>query len=178
MSIYRKIAEIGTKYIGKPRMFKYGFNLSPMYRRSTAKIVHVSKDICTVKIKLPLSYKNKNYVNSIFGGSMFAAVDPIPMIQLMHLLGDAYIVWDKTAQISFLRPAKEDLYADFLFTHEEIEEIKQSLAQKNELEVVKTTSLTNKDQTIAYCKVEKTIYVANKAYFKNKRKKKKVQRSN
>ena len=177
MSIYKRIAAIGSKYVGKPSMFKYGFNLSPMYRRSTAKITHVSKDLCTVKIKLPLSYKNKNYVNSIFGGSMFSAVDPIPMIQLMHLIGDAYIVWDKTAEISFLRPAKEDLYADFLCTHEEVEEVKKSLAQKNELAIVKTTLLTNKDKTVVYCKVQKTIYVANKAYFKNKRKEKRGHKS-
>ncbi|MEL6988648.1 MAG: DUF4442 domain-containing protein, partial [Bacteroidota bacterium] len=66
----------------------YGFNLSPMYRRSVGKIVHVSDDLLKVEIKLPLNYKNRNYVNSIFGGSMFSAVDPIPMVQLINLIGD------------------------------------------------------------------------------------------
>jgi len=75
MSLYQDFARIGSKYIGKPKLFKYGFNLSPMYRRSTARIIHVSSDLLEVRIRMPISYKNKNYVSSIFGGSMFAAVD-------------------------------------------------------------------------------------------------------
>ena len=83
MSIYKTIGTIGTKFIGRATLFKYGFNLSPMYRRSTGRIVTVSPDLLRVQIKLPISYKNKNYVNSIFGGSLFSAVDPIPMVQLV-----------------------------------------------------------------------------------------------
>lgn len=133
MSIYKKIAEVGSKYIGKPKLLKYGFNWSPMYRRSIAKITTVSNDLLTIRIKLPISYKNKNYVNSIFGGSMFAAVDPIPMIQLMHLIGDDFVVWDKAAEIFFKRPAKENLYADFRFSVAEIDEIKNQVAEKKRI---------------------------------------------
>lgn len=113
MSFYQKIAEIGSQYIGKPKLFKYGFNLSPMYRRSTGRITTVSDDLKNIKIQLPISYKNRNYVNTIFGGSMFAAVDPIPMVQLMELLGKDYVVWDKSAEIFFKRPVSENLYAQF-----------------------------------------------------------------
>lgn len=170
MSIYQKIAEIGSKFIGKPALFKHGFNLSPMYRRSTAKIVEVSDDILNVRIKLPLSYKNRNYVNSIFGGSMFSAVDPIPMVQLMNIIGDRYVVWDKSAEIFFKRPAKENLYADFSYSQEELEGIKEQVAKKQEIDIVKTTFLTNKDRSVVFCEVRKTIYIADKAYYKNKRK--------
>ncbi|MEQ9099359.1 MAG: DUF4442 domain-containing protein [Imperialibacter sp.] len=173
MSIYQTIAKIGSRYVGKPRLFKYGFNLSPMYRRSTAKIVHVSNDLLEVSIKLPISYKNRNYVNSIFGGSMFAAVDPIPMVQLMNLIGDDFVVWDKSAQIFFKRPARENIYADFTYSLEEVDEIRNKVGLQNEIEIVKTTSLTNRDKTIVYCEVKKTIYVADKAYFKEKREKSK-----
>jgi hypothetical protein len=173
MSIYRKLEVIGSKYIGKPKLFKYGFNLSPMYRRSTARIINISEDLLNVQIKLPISYKNKNYVNSIFGGSMFAAVDPIPMIQLINLLDKNFVVWDKSAEIYFKRPAKEDLYADFTFTLEELDAIKNKIIQQNELEIVKTTLLTNKEKSITYCEVRKTIYIADKSYFKKKREKKK-----
>jgi hypothetical protein len=169
MSIYKKLAEVGSKYIGKPTLLKYGFNWSPMYRRSTAKITTVSNDLLDITIKLPISYKNKNYVNSIFGGSMFAAVDPIPMIQLMHLIGDEFVVWDKAAEIFFKRPAKENLYADFNFTSSEIQSIKESVAAHKEFEIIKTTTLTNIDRNIIYCEVKKTIYIADKNYFKEKR---------
>lgn len=171
MSVYQKLAKIGSKYIGKGKLLKYGFNFSPMYRRSTGKITYVSKDLLNIKAKLPISYKNRNYVNSIFGGSMFSTVDPIPMVQLINILGDDYVVWDKAAQISFKRPAKEDLYADFIYTPDELDHIRKRIGQENEIEIVKTTSLTNKTRTKVYCEVRKTIYIADKTYYKRKRQK-------
>lgn len=169
MSIYQKIAEIGTRYLGKDFLFKHGFNISPMYRRSTGRVVFVTKDLMKVQVKVPISYKNKNYVNSIFGGSMFSAVDPIPMVQLINLLGDDYVVWDKSAEIFFKRPAKENLYAEFVYTSEELNEIKERVALEKEIEIIKTTYLTNKDQTKTFCEVRKKIYVADKSFYKGKR---------
>lgn len=169
MSFYQKMTEVGTKFIKKHKFFKYGFNLSPMYRRSTGRITHVSEDLLEVRVKLPINYKNRNYVNSIFGGSMFSAVDPIPMVQLINLLGNDYVVWDKSAEIFFKRPARENLYAEFHYSLQELDEIKTKVSQQNELEIIKTTSLTNKDKSITFCEVRKRLYVADKAYFKQKR---------
>tara|TARA_B100000674_G_C37499581_1_gene759737 strand:+ start:142 stop:684 length:543 start_codon:yes stop_codon:yes gene_type:complete len=171
MSIYKKIVEIGSRYIGKDKLLRYGFNLSPMYRRSTARIISMSKDLLYVQIKLPISYKNKNYVNSIFGGSLFSSVDPIPMVQLINIIGNDYVVWDKSAEIYFKKPAKENLFAEFIFTNVEIDEIKNRIRTENEIEIVKITSLTNKEKTIVYCEVKKTIYIAKKSFYKNKKEK-------
>ena len=129
MSIYKKIAEIGTKFVPKATLFKHGFNLSPMYRRSTGRIIEVSDDLLKVVVKVKLSYKNRNYVNSIFGGSLFSSVDPIPMVQLINLIGDDYVVWDKSAEIKFKRPAKEHMYADFKYTTEELKHQKKSFTR-------------------------------------------------
>ena len=169
MSLYQSLAKIGAKFMGEHTLFKYGFNLSPMYKRSTAKIIAVSKDLLQVQIKLPISYKNRNYVNSIYGGSMFSAVDPIPMVQLINLLGDDYVVWDKSAEVFFKRPAKEDLYAEFSYTQSELEEIKNGVAAENEIEIVKTSLLTNKHKSKSFCEVRKTIYIADKNFYKEKR---------
>ncbi|WP_394751000.1 DUF4442 domain-containing protein [Spongiimicrobium salis] len=172
MSFYQKITAIGTKYIPKHKFFKYGFNFSPMYRRSTGRVISASENLFEVSVKIPISWKNKNYVNSIFGGSMFSAVDPIPMVQLINIIGEEYVVWDKSATIRFKRPAKEHLYADFLYTVEEIKEIQERVQQENEIEIVKTTVLTNKNKSTIYCEVQKTLYIAKKSYYKAKRNKK------
>ncbi|MDF4202549.1 DUF4442 domain-containing protein [Maribacter sp. SA7] len=173
MSVYQKVEALASKVFNKNTIFRLGFNLSPMYRRSTAKIIEVSENLLHVKIILPISYKNKNYVNSIFGGSMFAAVDPIPMIQLLSIMGNDYVVWDKSAEIFFKKPAKENLYADFDFTEKELTDIKEQVANKKEIDIIKNTQLTNKEKTIVFCEVKKTIYIANKDYFKQKLKNKK-----
>lgn len=170
MSVYQRLNNKALKFLSPSFIFKYGFNLSPMYRRSTARIVHVSEDLHQVRIRLPISYKNRNYVNSIFGGSMFAAVDPIPMIQLMNILGNDFVVWDKSAEIFFKRPAREDLFANFTFTTNELEQIRQDVKLKHEIEIIKTTELTNKSESAVFCVVRKKIYIADKLYYSNKRK--------
>lgn len=172
MSVYQNLARIGKKYISQHVLFKYGFNLSPMYRRSTGRIVEVSKDLLNIRIRIPLSWKNRNYVNSIFGGSLFSAVDPIPMVQLMNLIGEEYVVWDKSAEIKFKRPAKQTVYAEFVFTKSELDHIKKEVADKKEIDIVKPTAITNLDKSVTYCEVQKVIYVADKSYYKSKRKKK------
>ena len=168
MSLYKNLAEFGSKFFGQDTLFKYGFNWSPMYKRSTGKIIEISEDIMNIRVKLPISYKNRNYVNSIFGGSMFSAVDPIPMIQLMQILGNDYVVWDKSAEIYFKKPAREDLYADFIYTVDEIQSIKERISKNDEIDVNKSTLLTSKDRSIVYCEVKKTIYVAEKGFYRDK----------
>ena len=125
-----------------------------------------------VHIKLPLSYRNKNYVGSIFGGSLFSAVDPIYMVQLINILGDEYIVWDRSAEIFFKRPAKETAFGFFQYDQEEIEKIKADVKEKGEIELKKTTLLTDLSKTNVFCEIIKTIYVADKSFYFEKRKKK------
>lgn len=173
MSFYQTLAKVGTKYLGAKRIFKHGFNFSPMYRRSTARITDVDENLLRVKIRLPISYKNRNYVSSIFGGSMFSAVDPIPMVQLINLLGNDYIVWDKSAEIFFKRPARENLVAEFTYTQEEVDEIKQRLETEDEIEIGKITQLTDEKQSKVFCEVHKRLYITTKMYYKAKQRTKK-----
>lgn len=170
--MYAVISKILSKFFKPSTIFKYGFNISPMYRRSTGKIIEVSEDLLEAKVKIPISYKNKNYVGSIFGGSLFSATDPVFMIQLMNILGSDYVVWDKSAEIKFKRPAKENSYVDFIFAKEEIVKIKERVLEEKEIDLIKEIKITNKDASTVYAEVSKIIYIADKNYYKNKRKKK------
>ena len=169
--MYQTLTKILRNFLSDQQIFKYGFNLSPMYRRSTGKVIEVSEDLLRVKIKIPLSIKNKNYVGSIFGGSLFSATDPIYMIQLINILKEDYVVWDKASQIRFKRPAKEDVFAEFNFSSEEIKNIKQSVLEDGEFNLVKSLDIINKEG-IVFTQIEKTIYIADKAFYKEKRKQK------
>lgn len=168
MSFYKKAFEFLNRYISTATLYKYGFNYSPMYRRSTGKIIYVSKDLSEITVKIPISWKNRNYMNSVFGGSMFSAVDPIPMIQLMNLLGDEYIVWDKSSEISFRRPARENLFAKFHCGEDELQAIIERVKNESEIEYVVTTQLTNRKGEIIYCEVRKKLYIAKKEFYQEK----------
>ena len=169
LKMYRTLTKILRIAFSDAQIFRYGFNISPMYRRTTGRVIKVTKDLLYVKIKIPLSIKNKNYVGSIFGGSLFSATDPIYMVQLINILKEDYIVWDKDASIKYKQPAKETVYAEFKFTEDEINDIKTKVAEKGELNLEKLLNIVNKDNAVI-AEVKKTIYIADKAFFKQKRK--------
>lgn len=165
--MYRTLTQIAKRLFSDAQIYKYGFNWSPMYRRTTGKIIDVSEDLLYIKIKIPLNWKNRNYVGSIFGGSMLSATDPIYMIQLLNILGDDYVVWDKSATIKYKRPGKESVFCEFIFSSEEIINIKKQVESKSEIDIVKTPNIVNKND-IVIAELSKTIYVASKTFYKNK----------
>lgn len=170
--MYDSIFSFLNRFFKKATLFKTMFNISPMYRRSCGRITYVSEDLHVVKVRIPLSYKNKNYVGSIFGGSLFAATDPIYMIQLMQILGKQYVVWDKSTEIRFKRPAYSHAYVTFEFKTDEIVEIIEKVNQEKEVDWTKNLKITDGDATV-FTELNKTIYISTKSFYKEKRAKKK-----
>ncbi len=111
----------------RARLYRLGFNLFPAYRGTGGRVMYVAPDWQEVHIKLPLSWRTRNYVGTIFGGSIYAAVDPFYMMMLLKTLGDEYVVWDKEAEIRFKKPGRETLYAKFRLSDEELEAIRAEL---------------------------------------------------
>ena len=114
-----------------------------------------------MRIKIPLSWRTKNYVGTIYGGSMYGGIDPIYMLMLIKTLGKNYIVWDKAATIRFKKPGKETLFADFKLTQEELDEIKTVLQEQKSVDRIYTVELKNKEGKV-HCLIEKTLYIAKK----------------
>lgn len=166
--MYDKLYLFFARFFKKNTLFKVMFNIAPMYRRSCGRIIFVSEDIHVVKIKIPLSYRNRNYVGSMFGGSLFAATDPIYMIQLMQILGKEYVVWDKATEIKFKRPAYKKAFATFEFSPEEIQEIKDKVVSENEVNYNKKLLITD-EKNIVFTELDKTLYISSKAYYKEKK---------
>ena len=170
--MYKSGTEFLKRYFKISTIYKYGFNWSPMYRRTTAKLIEVSEDLHYVKIRLKLNWKNRNYAGSIFGGSMLAATDPVYMIQLLQILGNDYVVWDKAVEARYKKPGKSTIYGEFVFTKDEIENLKQTVNENNETDIIKTMNLVDKEgQVIAT--FSKTLYIANKHFYKEKLKNRK-----
>lgn len=65
MSFYQKAMHVGKKFVKPATLYKWGFNLSPMYRRTTGKIIEISDDFTHIRIRIKRNYKNMNYVGSI-----------------------------------------------------------------------------------------------------------------
>jgi acyl-coenzyme A thioesterase PaaI-like protein len=140
------------------KLTRWGFNFFPAYRATGARITYISHDWRQVRIKLPLSWRTRNYVGTIFGGSMYGAVDPIYMVMLIKILGKKFVVWDKAALIQFKRPGKRTLYAAFDLTQEEIDVIKAALATSMSVERLYRIELVDAEGRV-HATVEKTVYI-------------------
>lgn len=145
----------------KTRLMRWGFNFFPVYRRTGASITYIAGDWREVHIKLPLNWKTKNYVGSIFGGSMYGAVDPIYMVMLIKLLGPEYIVWDKAASIKFKQPGRSTLRAIFKIEEAELDYIRETLKAQNKLDRTYQIELIDQDGIVCAV-VEKIIHFKKK----------------
>jgi acyl-coenzyme A thioesterase PaaI-like protein len=137
---------------------RWGLNCYPAYRGTGARITYIAGDWREVRVRLPLSWRTRNYVGTIFGGSIYAAVDPFPMLMLIKVLGPDYIVWDKAASIEFQRPGRSVLYATIELDEEETESIKSELTRQPSTDRVYQLDLQDEDGTIC-ASVQKTIYI-------------------
>lgn len=143
------------------RLMRWRFNFYPAYRGTGARITYIADDWREVRIKLPLNWRTRNYVGTIFGGSMYAAADPMYMVMLIMVLGPEYIVWDKAATIQFKRPGRSTLYATFALDDEEIDSIKAELTRQPSVNRVYHVGLTDADGVV-YASVQKTIHIRRK----------------
>lgn len=151
----------------KMRLYAFALNFFPTYRCTGGRAFFVAEDFSDVHIRLKLGWRTRNYVGTMFGGSMAAAADPIYMIQLLNILGKKYVVWDKSAGIRFRRPGNQTLYARFLITDELVETIKQRVEQEQEFDLNLEANWVDQKGTV-YATVTKVLYIADKEFYKEK----------
>jgi acyl-coenzyme A thioesterase PaaI-like protein len=115
----------------------------------------------TVRAEMKLTFLNGNAVGTHFGGSLYAMCDPWYMLILMRLLGEDYIVWDKSAGIRFLRPGRGTVTATFHIPGSRVDEIRAAADSGGKVEPVFTAEVLDADGG-AVARVEKTLHVRRK----------------
>ena len=143
------------------KKFRWGFNLFPAYRGTGGRVIYIADDWHEIRVKLPLNWRTRNYVGTIYGGSIYGAIDPIYMLMLMRILGDGYVVWDKAAKIKFRKPGKGTLFADFQLTTDEISEIKDLAENNRSIDRIYNVELKDTSGVI-HAEIEKTLYISKK----------------
>jgi Domain of unknown function (DUF4442) len=145
----------------RTRLVRWGFNWFPAYRGTGARITYIAADFREIRIRLPLSWRTRNYVGTIFGGSMYGAVDPVYMVMLIRTLGPGYVVWDKAASIRFRRPGRTTLFARFVLDDAELDAIRDALARETAVDRTYTVELADAGGVV-HAVVEKVIHVRRK----------------
>ena len=140
------------------RRMRWGFNLFPAFRGTGARVTYIAGDFREARVRLPLNWRTRNYVGTIFGGSLYGAVDPMYMILLIKILGPGYTVWDKASTIRFVKPGRGTLYARFRIEEAEIEAIREALDTAPSVDRVYRVELTDA-AGVVHAAIEKTIYI-------------------
>ncbi len=143
------------------KFMRWKLNLIPALIASGGRLTDLAPDFSVVELKLKKCLRTRNYVGTIYGGSMYAAVDGIYMVMLIKRLGKGYIVWDMAGHIRYLKPGRSDLFARFEIDDAEIALIKNELTQRQKL--VREYEVTLVDRSGTPCaQVTKTIHIRKK----------------
>jgi acyl-coenzyme A thioesterase PaaI-like protein len=129
---------------------------------AAVKLKEMSKDYRYAKVTMDLTFYNKNYMGTQFGGSLYSMVDPWYMLMLIKNLGEDYIVWDKAATIQFKKPGKGRVTAEFVLTPEVIEEIKSYVDLNVKMDKVFKVEIRD-DSGKLIAEVDKVLYIRKKS---------------
>jgi acyl-coenzyme A thioesterase PaaI-like protein len=149
----------------RPAALRLGLNWFPAYRATGARLVHVSRDLKRIVVRLPLTRSTRNGAGTLFGGSLYAATDPIFALLLAANLGPGYIVWDKAASIRYRKPGREALTAEFRISDEDVRAVREEIERSGACDRSFTTVFTDRSGVV-HVEVEKTVYVACKQHYK------------
>jgi len=144
-----------------PWFMRFILNIYPPYLGAGVKVHSIAEDWKSTEVSLSLRWYNRNAVRTHFGGSLYSMVDPHLMLMLMGILGNDYIVWDKAANIEFIRPGKGRVSARLEISDIVLDEIRRTLETKRkvtpsfDIEVI-----DSKNKLVA--KIQKTLYVRRK----------------
>lgn len=148
--------------IRHPRAFRHVLNFYPAFRGTGAWVTFIADDWSEMRVRIPLSWRTRNYVGTIFGGSLYAGIDPHFMFMLMHRLGQEYLVWDKAASIRFRRPGRGQVTAVLRMPDAEVAEVRRLLEDNEKVDRSYSVDLVAKDGTVC-ATVEKVVNVRKAA---------------
>ena len=143
----------------RTRLYRWAFNLWPCFRGTGGRVTFIASDWSEVRVRLPLSWRTRNYVGTIFGGSLYAAVDPFYMLMLIHRLGPDYVVWDKAASIRFRKPGLSLLAATFRIDEAEVAEIRRLLQHQPKVDRTYPVELRD-TEGVVHAEVQKVIHIS------------------
>lgn len=143
---------------GRPSTVRRALNVWPPFLFSGIVVEEIGQDFRAAQVSLRPRPFTRNYVGTLFGGSLFAMTDPFWMVMIARNLGDDYVVWDKAGEIDFVSPGRARVTARFELTDETIEELRAAAADHSKvLRWFETEVMTAEGVLVA--RVRKQIYV-------------------
>ncbi|MDO5701385.1 MAG: DUF4442 domain-containing protein [Bowdeniella nasicola] len=142
----------------KPALTRVAMNLWPPFLGSSIKILEITPDFRRVRVCLRHRALTANYLGTAYGASLFSLADPWWVMMLTRALGRGYSVWDRAAEIEFIRPGRTHVFAQFVLTDEELAAIREGTRDgEKHLRWFTNDLITADGEVIA--RVNKQVYV-------------------
>ena len=136
-------------------------NLYPPFLGAGIRVSYPEGDPYTIVVRMGLHWWNKNLFGTQFGGSLYSMCDPQFVFIVLRNLGPGYLVWNKSAQIEFLRPGRGRVPATFHVPPEKIAEIRAAADRGERVEPVLVVEIVGDDGGLV-ARVTETLWVKKK----------------
>lgn len=134
----------------------------PPYLGMGVRVTSFTDDFTRFEVELRARWYNRNLFGTHFGGSLYSMCDPFFVFIVTMNLGRGYIVWDKSATIEFLKPAKGTILGVFEIGKDRLEGIRAEVDELGRHTYHFEADLTDESgDTVA--RVSKEVYVRSKA---------------
>lgn len=153
-----------TKRTKKPDFGKLirRVNLYPPFLGMGIRVRAWSDDFTRFEVELRARWYNRNLFGTHFGGSLYSMTDPFYVFIVTMNLGDGYIVWDKSAAIEFVKPAKGTILGVFEIRPERLAEMRSEVDTLGKNTYHFDMELTDEHGQVV-ARVAKEVYVRSKA---------------
>ena len=143
----------------KANTLRRWMNIWPPLLFAGVRIKSISDDFSEAIVQLRDRKLNMNYVGVHFGGAIFSMTDPFHMVMGMNRLGRGYVVWDKSAQIDYIKPGKGTLTAHFKVTDDMIADVRANTPNDGDKYLPTWTVDIIDEQGVTVARVKKTLYI-------------------
>lgn len=137
-------------------------NWYPPYLGMGVRVRSFSDDFTRFDVELRARFYNRNLFGTHFGGSLYAMSDPFFVFIVTMNLGSGYIVWDKSAAIDFLKPARGTILGVFEIDKGRLAEIQSEVDGLGKNTYHFEADLVDEDGQVV-ARVTKEVYVRSKA---------------
>ena len=117
---------------------QFVLNIFPPLLFNRIVLKEISDDFMQMRVVIRKALFNINFHKTIFGGTIFSACDPYFPAMYYHIFAKKnrkLIIWLKSAEIQYLRPADTSLKLHFIITKEDILLAETTLDKEGKFEI-------------------------------------------
>tara|TARA_X000000368_G_C22764828_1_gene594468 strand:+ start:106 stop:582 length:477 start_codon:yes stop_codon:yes gene_type:complete len=142
-------------------ILRFALNIFPPLLFNRIILKEISDDFMQMKVVIRRTLFNINFHKTIFGGTIFSACDPYFPTMYYHIFSKKnrkLIIWLKSSEIQYLRPADTSLKLHFKITDSNINLAEKTLDEKGKFEIWHEVEAISKKGVIC-AKAKMLIYL-------------------